>query len=237
MAEVTMMDVIVASYGLSETGVTMPYPPPTKATTALLLIDIQGLAAPDHLVEAAVQSGLPEDQVRAAVADYRQRFNDSLANCARVLRAAREHGVTPIHVKIQTLSADGRDTGMVNRMLGWNITPDKDDARFLPECAPEPGEIVLTKTVSGAFTGTTLDRVLRHMGIQYLYVCGFVTDECVETTIRDALDFGYLSSLVADATTTYFAEAHAFVIMKFSSFGLAPSTDQVCEVLAGLPEK
>jgi nicotinamidase-related amidase len=111
--------------------------------------------------------------------------------------------------------------------VGWSYPRDEDAAEFLSEVAPEPGEIVLTKTVGGAFTGTILDRVLRHMGVQHLFICGFVTDECVETTLRDALDHGYLAAVIRDATTAYAEEDHAHTIGKFGGYGMAPTSDAV----------
>ena len=227
MSEITLMHVIGAVYGLTEKGVQPPGPPPGKDNTALLLIDIQQMATPEYMARAAVKAGLPETAVQTALADYKERFYCAVENCSRVLNAARQNGIPPIHVKIESLSGDARDTSMVHKMLGWAYPPGSEGAQFLPDIAPKPGEIVLTKTVSGAFTGTILDRVLRHMGISYLFVCGFVTDECVETTVRDALDYGYLASIIRDATTAYTRETYAHVIGKFSGFGLTPAAEEV----------
>lgn len=231
MSEITLFDIFATSYTIEEAP-----PPATKANTALLLIDIQVLAAPEYMAKKAVKGGLPEDKVNAALADYKERFYSAVDACGRLLGAAREHGIPPVHVKIEALSGDARDTGASHRMMGWKFPPGSEAARFLSQAEPQPGEIVLTKTVSGAFTGTNLDRVLRHMGIEHLIVCGFVTDECVETTFRDALDLGYLAFLISDATTTYFAEDHAHVVKKFGGWGLVQTTEMAITSFATLPE-
>jgi nicotinamidase-related amidase len=236
MEEITLGHVIGAAYGMAEGGLKPPGPPPNKANTALLLIDIQELASPDYMAKSAIKAGLPEEPVYAALADYGERFEAAVEKCAHLLSAAREYGIPPIHVKIEALSGDARDTSMIHRMVGWCLPPGSEGTPFLAAVTPDPGEIVLTKTVSGCFTGTNLDRVLRHMGIQYLYICGFVTDECVETTFRDALDYGYMSFVARDATTTYFAESHAGFVAKWGAFGLTPTADELIQQMEALPE-
>ena len=233
MAELTMMDVVAASYELSPDGL-KHLPAPTKKNTVLLLIDIQGLATPDYLAKKAVAKGLPEDQVAAALADYRERFNAALDNCAQVLAAARKHGIPPIHVKIETLTSDARDSGLGHKILDWRVVPGSEGAKFLDECAPKPGEVIMTKTGSGAFSGTGLHQTLSNMGIKVLYVAGFVTDECVETTIRTGLDFGYFTNLIADATTTYYKKNHQHVVDKFTEWGITATAEQVSQIFESL---
>ena len=205
-----------------------PKPPP-KATlnnTALLLIDIQHLAEPSYHLKNAVDAGLPEDAVKAALSDYEVRFNAAVVQAARVLEAARAAGVPPIHVKIQALSCQGRDTSLLHSRLGWNFPPGSPATQFLELTKPKDDEIVITKTASGAFTGTSLDSTLRNMGIEHLIVVGFLTDECVETTTRVALDYGYVTRVVSDATTTYLMEAYQATIGKLASYGFALTADE-----------
>lgn len=237
MTEITMAEIVAANYGLTTGGITPPYPPPTKATTALLLIDIQEIATPEYMASKAIKAGLPEDQVHKAIADYKERFNAAVDKCSVLLESARRNKIQPIHVKIQAKTGDGRDTAMIHRMLGWAFPPGSPGTPWVPKTAPKDGEMVLTKAVSSCFNGTNLDQYLRYMGIQYLVICGFVTDECVETTFRDALDLSYMSFVVRDATTTYFAEAHAHFINKMVGFGLAPSADEIVPMFEAMPEK
>ncbi len=229
MQKLTMADVLAASYEQVEKP-----PPASRANTALLLVDVQGLATPEHLAERAVASGLPKEEVEAALADYRARFYAAVANCSRILQTARQSSIPCIHVKIETLSADGRDTGAAHRRMGWSYPPGSAESSFLEEVAPASGEIVITKTVSGAFTATNLDSVLRHMGIQWLVVAGFETDECIEATSRVALDLGYTALVVEDACTAYEAASHAAFMGKYQSWGVARSTEQVVSMLEQL---
>ena len=224
-------DVLATSY-LSA----VPPSEATKANSALLLVDIQHLAEPAYLASKAVKAGLPEGAVADALADYDARFKRALSNCVKVLETARAHGVAPVHVKIQSLSSCARDTGALHRRLGWRFPPGDPATEFLPETAPLPGEIVITKTASGSFAGTSLDSTLRNMGVEHLFICGFVADECVETTARAALDLGYVVKIVSDGTTTYRADAAAYTMNKFTGFGFTMSAEDVIELFARMPE-
>ena len=106
------------------------------------------------------------------------------------------------------MTKEGRDVGRLHRLHKFIIPPGSVWAEFFDEVKPIEGEIVLTKTCSGAFVGTNLDRILRNMGIETLIVVGYYTDQCVETTVRDAADIGYYTILVEDACTTLTEELH-----------------------------
>ena len=188
---------------------------------------MQNLATPEHLAERAVAAGLDEAAVMQALADYSSRFYAAVANCARLLQAARDAGIACVHVKIEALSGTARDTGPAHRRLGWRYPPGSPETRFLEPVAPRDGEIVITKTVSGAFTATNLDAVLRHMAVQWLVIAGFETDECIEATGRAALDLGYLALFAEDACTAYEAEAHAHFMGKYADWGLTRSTNDL----------
>jgi len=43
--------------------------------------------------------------------------------------------------------------------------------------------------------------VLRNLGIEYLVIYGIMTDQCVESAIRDAADRGFLVTQIEDACT------------------------------------
>lgn len=229
MDRVSIRDVLAASYDLVEAPVPM-----SRSNTALLLVDVQELATPEHLIKRAVRSGMDAAAAENAVADYAERFYAAVANCAQLLQASREAEIARIHVRIEALSGNARDTGPSHRRLGWCYPPGSPETRFLEPVAPAEGEIVISKTVSGAFTATNLDTVLRHMGIQWLVVAGFASDECIEATGRAALDLGYLALLAEDACAAYEADSHDAFMGKYASWGLARSTDSLLKKLAKL---
>jgi hypothetical protein len=70
-----------------------------------------------------------------------------------------------IHARIACLLEDGRDRSLSQKMPGWNnlLMPLTSEAsQIIPELAPAPGEIVVTKTTDSALTGTNLRLVLQH---------------------------------------------------------------------------
>ncbi len=216
---VTIDEILAASYTFVEDP-----PPQERANTALLLVDIQELATPEHLAKRAVLAGLDTKAVDQALADYSARFYAAVDNCALLLSTARDAGIACIHVKIEALSGNALDTGPAHRRLGWCYPPGSPETQFLEPVAPATGEIVITKTVSGAFTATNLDSVLRHMGIQWLVIAGFETDECIEATGRAALDLGYVALFAEDACTAYTAQSHENFMSKYAGWGLTRST-------------
>lgn len=180
----------------------------TPGKTCLVLIDMQKLAGTEWIVREAVEKGVPEETAKKAVAEMDKRIKKVLQNAQRILEACRKKGIDRIHVKIEARTNDGRDVGKLHRLHDFIVPPGSKWAEFFEEVKPKKGEIVLTKTCSGAFTGTDLDKILRNMGIETLIMVGFYTDQCVETAARDAADIGYNTILVEDACATLTEELH-----------------------------
>ena len=72
----------------------------------------------------------------------------------------------------------------------------------LPGLDPQPGDIVVEKSVNSGFIGTPLDDRLRGACLRRLVIAGFFTNFCVETTTRMAGNMGYDTYLVHDACAT-----------------------------------
>ena len=78
--------------------------------------------------------------------------------------------------------------------------------------APGPDDIVLPKTSSSVFTSTNVDYILRSLEVKYLVLAGCVTDQCVESAVREACDKHYYVTLV---TGTAQLIAAAFMVVCF----------------------
>lgn len=177
--------------------------------TALLCIDLQYLdAAPGHGVfRDAARSGVSLE----AQAYYFERLQTQvLPNVRRLQDSFRQHGLEVIHTRIQSLTRDGRDRGKGHKRLDLLAPPGSRDADFIESVAPLPAldEIVINKTASGVFSSTNLHYVLNNLGIESLFVVGVYTNECVETTVRDACDLGYLVTIIEDGCATVTPELH-----------------------------
>lgn len=174
---------------------------------ALMVIDIQFLdAAPGHGVFAdAEKSGVP---VEAQEYYFKRLDHVVLPNVRRLQDAFRDLKLEVIHTRIQSLTKDGRDRSVGHKRLGLHAAPGSKDAEFLPEVAPKGDELIINKTASGVFNATNAEYILRNMGIDSLYVCGVYTNECVSTTVRDACDRGFYTTLINDACATVTPELH-----------------------------
>jgi ureidoacrylate peracid hydrolase len=83
---------------------------------------------------------------------------------------------------------------------GRLLTEGSWDFAVVDDLAPQPGDIVITKTRYSGFVGTTLDSQLRMRGIQFLFFAGIATNVCVESTLRHAYFLDYWPILIADST-------------------------------------
>jgi nicotinamidase-related amidase len=81
--------------------------------------------------------------------------------------------------------------------------------RFRSDLAPDNGEFVAAEhhTASG-FTGTDLDAHLRSIGATHLVICGLLTNTCVESTVRHAVDLSYRVTVLSDAVASWGPEDH-----------------------------
>jgi ureidoacrylate peracid hydrolase len=80
--------------------------------------------------------------------------------------------------------------------------------KIIAAIAPGEDEIVLPKSSSSVFNSTSIEYVLRNLGVERLAICGVYTDQCVESAVRDACDRGFLVTLVPDACATRSQTAH-----------------------------
>lgn len=114
----------------------------------------------------------------------------ALDEAARVLELARKEGAPVFHIVHH-----GRPGGAL-------FNPEGPLSKIAPEVAPIAGESIIAKTLPNAFAKTDLQKSIEATGRKELVVVGFMTHMCVSATVRAALDLGYRTTLVADATAT-----------------------------------
>ncbi len=78
--------------------------------------------------------------------------------------------------------------------------PDSGSYAFKQEVMPEEGEDIVTKQENCAFIATDLDHRLKQADITELVICGVLTNNSVDATVRVAAALGYRVYLVDDAT-------------------------------------
>jgi ureidoacrylate peracid hydrolase len=131
-----------------------------------------------------------------------------LPNVRRLQFVCRGAGIEVIYSVIENMTRDGRDRSLDYKISGIDVPRGSSDAQVLDEIAPAEDEMVFRKTSSNVFISTNIDYVLRNLGVRSLIIAGIMTDQCVESAVRDACDLGYLVTVVIDACTTTSAERH-----------------------------
>jgi ureidoacrylate peracid hydrolase len=152
-----------------------------------------------------------------------------------ILDAARQKSVPIVHLRM-AYKPDLSDSGgpispnyhkelamtlMCSRpgLKGKVLTEGTWDGEIVEELAPQPGDLVITKTRYSGFAGTPLDSQLRMRGIQFLFFAGIATNVCVESTLRDAYFHDYWPILLADAAMPAGpASAHDATLFNVESF-------------------
>ena len=61
--------------------------------------------------------------------------------------------------------------------------------------------------------------------MRQLAISGLITDQCVESAVRDACDLGYLVTLVSDACATYSQERHDHALQEIKGYCRQVTTD------------
>lgn len=93
---------------------------------------------------------------------------------------------------------------------------------------PIPGDHVVPKHRYSAFIGTRLTELLDELGRRSLLFTGFTTSVCVESSLRDAVCFDYLATLVEDCCGAYSARAHERAVESVQlGFGVVATSDRI----------
>ena len=178
---------------------------------ALLLVDMQRI-----WLEPGLDPGHPDWGPDHYF--YRQTRELVIPNQRRLLAAARASGVEVLHTIIQSLTEDGRDRSLDHKLTPIHIPPSLPEGLPPRELAPVGDEIMLPKTSSGIFNSTNVDYILRNLVIRHLVVAGVLTDQCVDMTVRDGADRGYLVTCVSDACAAPTRERHDIALKAFGGY-------------------
>ena len=134
------------------------------------------------------------------------------------------------------MTRDGRDRSLDYRISAINVPPGSWEAQVLGEIAPADDEMIFRKTSSGVFISTNIDYVLRNLGARSLIIAGLMSDQCVESAVRDACDLGYLVTLVADGCTTVSAERHEQSLVGIRGYCRQRTADGLVAEIVGLTQ-
>jgi len=132
------------------------------------------------------------------------------------------------------MTRDGRDRSLDYKISGIDVPRGSWDAQILDEIVPGADEMVFRKTSSSVFISTNIDYVLRNLGVRSLIVAGMMTDQCVESAVRNACDLGYLVTLLTNACVTESAERHHQALIGIRGYCRQCRTDQLLAEIEAL---
>jgi nicotinamidase-related amidase len=144
-------------------------------------------------------------------------MDEVVARAGALAQAFRRHGLPVVLVNVA-----GKPAGRTDRPGGLgDLPPDWTD--LLAELDRQPGDHVVTKQTSGAFTGTDLEAYLKGRGVTQVVIVGVATSNGVEATARHAYALGFNVALAVDAMTDRSLDAHhnslALVFPKIAETG------------------
>jgi len=175
------------------------------AKTAVVLVEYQN----DFTTEGGVLHGAVK-----TVMDQ----TDMLTHTKALVSAARAAGATIIHSPIQFAAGYYEITrhpyGILKGVVDSNaFVKGSWGAEIVGDLTPADGDIVLEgKRGLDAFASTNLDFILRSKGIETVALAGFLTNCCVESTMRSAYERGYEVITLTDCVAGISPEEHANAI-------------------------
>ncbi len=174
-------------------------------TTAVVLVEFQN----DFTTDGGALHG--------AVAGVMESTS-MMENTKKVVDAARAQGATIIHSPIQFAKGYGEITSHPYGILAGVVASTafvkgEWGAQIVDGLAPEADDIVLEgKRGLDAFASTNLDFILRSKGIQTVALAGFLTNCCVESTMRSAYEKGFEVVTLTDCLAATSEDEHANAI-------------------------
>jgi nicotinamidase-related amidase len=197
------------------------------STTAVVLIEYQN----DFTSEGGVLHGAVQDSMAKT---------GILDNTKRVVDAARRAGATVMHAPITFAEGynelSSHPYGILKGVVDGNaFVKGSWGAAIIDDLAPAEGDIVIEgKRGLDTFASTNLDFILRSKGIKTIVLGGFLTNCCVESTMRTGYENGYQVITLNDCTAATSHEEHDNALAyDFPMFSQPMSADDLIAELGG----
>jgi len=178
-----------------------------RGKTAILIMDCQNdIVHEDGKMAKAFNGAMPRII----------KEHNVLGTIARLAAAGRRAAIPIIHVR-HAYRPDYADLPNNAPLLRASkktqtLMDGSWGAEIHAEVAPQPQDIVITKTRVSAFFASPLEAILNSQGITHLVLTGIATDGVVEGTARDAVDRGYYVTIPEDCCATTSEENHRVVL-------------------------
>jgi nicotinamidase-related amidase len=172
-------------------------------------------ALPDYARSAVLSLDVQRGVVSVYVKD--ERYVERVAS---VLSRARHARLPVIHVKVAfrpgVPEASPRNVFLsaVKASVPHQRFFQGDSGAVHPDIGPADGDLVVTKSRVGAFSGTDLDLLLRAQAIDTLILFGIATSGVVLSTALQAADLDYRVVILKDCCADLDPDMHAFLVEK-----------------------
>jgi ureidoacrylate peracid hydrolase len=180
--------------------------------TALVLIEFQN----DFTTEGGVLHGAVKPVMES---------NNMLQNAVDTVTKAREAGVTIVHAPINFMAGYYEITshpyGILKGVVDNNaFIKGSWGGSITDVMSPQEGDIIIEgKRGLDTFGSTNLDFILRSKGIENMVLGGFLTNCCVESTMRTGYEKGYNVFTLTDCTAaTSLDEQEAAIKFTYPMF-------------------
>jgi len=195
--------------------------------TALVLIEYQN--------DFTSKGGTLHDAVKGVMEQ-----NNMLQNTIETVKKARAAGCTIVHAPITFVEGYGELSSEPYGILK-GVVDSKSfrkgswGAEIVDDLKPQPGDIVIEgKRGLCGFASTNLDFILRSRGIETIALGGFLTNCCVESTMRTGYEKGYRVITLKDCTAALSAEEQKLATEKnYPMFSRPMNHDEFLSELAG----
>jgi ureidoacrylate peracid hydrolase len=195
------------------------------AHTTLLFVDVQNFCARRDGSEFKDISPTEFDQRFGWF--FQQMETRVVPNMQRLRAGCRAAGIEVMYTLIRNLTRDGRDRSLDYKITGFNVPKGSWDAQVVEEIVPQSDEIIIPKTSSSVFISTNIDYVLRNLDVRSLMIAGILTDQCVDSAVRDACDLGYLVTVISDACATLSQERHDWSLRNNQGYARQRTTAEI----------
>jgi nicotinamidase-related amidase len=159
-----------------------------------------------------------------------------------VVEKARAAGATVMHAPIAFANGynelSSHPYGILKGVVDGNaFVKGSWGAAIVDDLAPEAGDILIEgKRGLDTFASTNLDFILRSKGISTIALGGFLTNCCVESTMRTGYEKGYKVITLSDCVAATSAEEHANAIkFDYPMFSDVMTSDALAGELGAAP--
>ncbi|WP_035846509.1 cysteine hydrolase [Crocinitomix catalasitica] len=201
-----------------------------KNETAIILIEFQN--------DFTTEGGIFHGGVKTVMDE-----TNMLANTVALVKEAREQGLQIIHIPISFADnykeLTNKPYGILKGIVDNNAFKKSTwGVEIVDVLSPEKDDIVIEgKRGLCGFHSTNLDFILRSKGIKNVAIGGFLTNCCVESTMRTAYENGFNVVTLNDCCAGLSIEEHNNAIEKdFPMFSQPMSSKEFINVVNGKDE-